>query len=690
MEMAFDGFATVCETMFMVSVERSGDVRKFDAAGMAYGGCISLMRDDGVWDMALFGGQDACLGLSRAIFAMEDDETPTPEEVTDALGELINMVSGSLRKDIGSAGASSQGSAGTSVPLFLEGEKETLQYATREIEQRAIAVVSEGYEGEIFLVWTERSSRALLRELASALGSTSADDSWGLTQILSLFQELEESFPENADDSLRETADECMSLLTDVINESVANPAGSLNSLEATVTSLVHAIAQDRPSAHIVKPVAPPAEEAKPLASAAKVERDEDDLELYAEFLEEACEGLDRCDEILMDVEGGASDPQVITEYVAELFRIYHSTKGVASCSELDDIAEVGHSTEEVLSEVRDGKLKFEAHVVDIVFESTALMRRLVDIVREAVEASVEFIRDPAVPALIEKLNVVHKGGVPEGLANAADPVEAAPAAPKVDKPKAKLKETVKVDMELLNALDEMLNRLRTVEDAITSDEIILQEAGEQTLAAIDELPGVAQGLFEISTKLRMVTMKPVFQKMSRLVRDLSKKTQKMVRLNLEGEDTRIDRKMVEKVGAPLVHMVRNAIDHGIEGADDRKAANKTPLGQIGLAAYHEGENMIVAISDDGKGLDPEILLAKALKQNLIETADGMTEQEVFHLIFHPGFSTAAAVTDISGRGVGMDVVKQDISSMGGHVDIESKVGAGSVFKIVLPLISGK
>jgi two-component system chemotaxis sensor kinase CheA len=185
---------------------------------------------------------------------------------------------------------------------------------------------------------------------------------------------------------------------------------------------------------------------------------------------------------------------------------------------------------------------------------------------------------------------------------------------------------------------------------------------------------------------MRMVPVSGVFQKMARLVRDLSRKSGKQVRLVTSGETTEVDRSMVENIADPLVHMIRNAVDHGLEPPDARVAAGKPPMGEIRLSACHEGGSVVIQIEDDGRGLDQAAIVRKAVEKGLIESADGMSEAEISALIFAPGFSTAKEVTEISGRGVGMDVVKRNIESMRGRILISSTRGAGTRFKIVLPL----
>lgn len=190
---------------------------------------------------------------------------------------------------------------------------------------------------------------------------------------------------------------------------------------------------------------------------------------------------------------------------------------------------------------------------------------------------------------------------------------------------------------------------------------------------------------------MRMVPMKGTFNKMARLVRDLSRKVGKNVNFTTEGEDTEIDRNLVDIINDPLVHMVRNAVDHGIETPEERAARGKPQTGEIKLCAYHSAGCVVVEIEDDGKGLDRDRIIAKAREKGLIPDIPGFNEQslsdrEVYNMIFEPGFSTAKTVTDVSGRGVGMDVVKKNIESLRGQAEIRSEPGQGSVFKLSLPL----
>ncbi|MGN2254685.1 chemotaxis protein CheA [Frateuria sp. GZRe12] len=209
-------------------------------------------------------------------------------------------------------------------------------------------------------------------------------------------------------------------------------------------------------------------------------------------------------------------------------------------------------------------------------------------------------------------------------------------------------------------------------------------------------LPLLQQGLVQLARHarelqesvmgIRMLPIASVFNRFPRLVRDLSQKLGKQVKLELHGEQTELDKTVLEKIGDPMVHLVRNAIDHGLEMPDKRRAAGKHEMGTLKLDAFHRGGNIVVEVSDDGAGLNREAIVNKAIERGLIASGEGLSEEAVGELIFQPGFSTAAVTTDLSGRGVGMDVVRRNVSDLGGTVTIRSKPGQGSVFTITLPL----
>jgi two-component system chemotaxis sensor kinase CheA len=210
--------------------------------------------------------------------------------------------------------------------------------------------------------------------------------------------------------------------------------------------------------------------------------------------------------------------------------------------------------------------------------------------------------------------------------------------------------------------------------------------ADEQLALALGQLRGITKDLQRTTMALRMVPIGGVFQKMSRLVRDVSGQLGKEITLVIDGEETELDRTVIEEIGDPLVHMIRNSADHGIEPAAERVAAGKPPAGTITLQAFHQGGFVVVRISDDGRGLDPARIRSTAEARGIVSRSTPLEPREVLELIFAPGFSTAAAVTDLSGRGVGMDVVRRNIEKLRGKIEIESTPGRGTTFTISIPL----
>lgn len=208
----------------------------------------------------------------------------------------------------------------------------------------------------------------------------------------------------------------------------------------------------------------------------------------------------------------------------------------------------------------------------------------------------------------------------------------------------------------------------------------------ERLSSGLDQLLQNTKELQENVMKIRMLPISFAFNRFPRMIRDLSVKIGKKVDLQINGENTELDKTVMEKIGDPLVHLVRNAIDHGIEPLEDRLAAGKSETGIIKLDAYHKGGNIVIEIQDDGKGIDPEVIATKAIEKGIISDTAGMSDGQIYELIFEPGFSTAAAISDISGRGVGMDVVRKNIKALGGRIDIESEKGKGSIFRVHLPL----
>lgn len=245
---------------------------------------------------------------------------------------------------------------------------------------------------------------------------------------------------------------------------------------------------------------------------------------------------------------------------------------------------------------------------------------------------------------------------------------------------------TVKVDTDKLDSLVDLVGELVIAQSMINSSKIIADTRDQKLDRDLAQVTRITSELQKTTMSMRMVPIRQTFQKMIRLVRDLSRKSGKQVELSMSGEDTEIDRNMVEAIYDPLVHMIRNSVDHGIETPQERLNAGKPAQGSILLKAYHQGGDVNIEINDDGRGLDKKKILNKAIERGLIESTATLSDSEIFNLIFHPGFSTADKITDVSGRGVGMDVVKKSIEKLRGKVDVNSVSGRGSVISIQVPL----
>ena len=245
---------------------------------------------------------------------------------------------------------------------------------------------------------------------------------------------------------------------------------------------------------------------------------------------------------------------------------------------------------------------------------------------------------------------------------------------------------SVKVDTGKLDALVDMAGEMVIAQAMVRHHPELAALQSPALLRSLAQLARITGELQKTAMSMRMVPVSGLFQKMNRLVRDLGRKTGKQAELEMVGAETELDRNVVEELADPLMHMVRNSMDHGLEPPEERVAAGKDPQGRVRLKASHQAGHIVIEIADDGRGLAREKILAKARRTGLVDDGEHLSDHEVFNFIFHPGFSTAAQVTDVSGRGVGMDVVKRQIQKLRGRIDIESVAGQGTSFFLRLPL----
>ena len=273
----------------------------------------------------------------------------------------------------------------------------------------------------------------------------------------------------------------------------------------------------------------------------------------------------------------------------------------------------------------------------------------------------------------------------PAPAAKKAPPKQAAQAAAAAQK-KAHQSQSVRVDIEKLDTLMNLMGEL--VINKVRLEQIGQTHRLTELTETLEQMDRVTTDLQNIVMKVRMVPVSAVFNRFPRMVRDVSKELNKEINLTIEGEETELDRTVIDEIGDPIMHLLRNSLDHGVEHPDDREAKGKPRTGEVGLIARHEGNNVVIMVTDDGAGINADKIRRKAVEKGMIsqEEADKLDDADAVRLIFLPGFSTAEQISDISGRGVGMDVVRSKIESLSGHVDVETHVDEGSVFKIKLPL----
>lgn len=268
--------------------------------------------------------------------------------------------------------------------------------------------------------------------------------------------------------------------------------------------------------------------------------------------------------------------------------------------------------------------------------------------------------------------------------AAAPAPAKAAakPAAPK----KSHQSQSVRVDIDKLDTLMNLMGEL--VINKVRLEQIGQTHRLAELTETLEQMDRVTTDLQNIVMKVRMVPVSAVFNRFPRMVRDISKELNKEINLTVEGEETELDRTVIDEIGDPIMHLLRNSLDHGVEHPDEREAKGKPRTGEVGLIARHEGNNVVIMVTDDGAGINADIIRKKAVEKGMIsqEEADKLDDADAVRLVFLPGFSTAEKITDISGRGVGMDVVRSKIEALSGHVDVETKIDEGSIFKIKLPL----
>ena len=401
-----------------------------------------------------------------------------------------------------------------------------------------------------------------------------------------------------------------------------------------------------------------------------------DDLELIGDFINEAGEHLANIESqiLVLERDPTAHDP------LHSVFRGFHSIKGLAGFLDLGDIRAVAHEVETLLDRARNQQLLLTPAIIDVVLESADYLRRAIAWVRARLDGTAGAA--PLFDQLLERVRAVLEGK--------AHSVEALPAEPAAaagkSKPEAETGFSLRVDAGKLDYMMDMVGELVIAQSLITHDPEIGGLENGPLQRNLQQLGRITAEVQRVAMSMRMTPVTQLFGRMNRLVRDLTRKNGKTVRLELSGEETELDKTIIEQLADPLMHMVRNSLDHGLEGPEERVAAGKPAEGKLVLSAAHQAGNILIEITDDGRGLNTERILKKARERGLVPEGKNLSENEIFFMIFEPGFSTAEAITEVSGRGVGMDVVRRQITGLRGRIEIQSARGRGTTFLMRLPL----
>ncbi len=453
-----------------------------------------------------------------------------------------------------------------------------------------------------------------------------------------------------------------------------------------------------------------------------------EDQELLEGFLSETAELLEKLDDDLVALEKSSDDADLLNR----IFRSIHTVKGASSFLGFDLLVKVTHKTEDVLNRLRKGELQVTPEIMDVILEATDLVKVLVSDIKagEIQEREIDGTIAKLLPLLMETVAAVQPqveappsepaDSTVSPEAETVAPVEPSPPQDVPSAPQQKAggdvvmkkspappkpaegrgddlsdNTTVRVDIkrldDLMNQVGELVlerNRMIQINQNLQQEDFSKVDFNEEFGKLTKRMNFVTSELQMQVLKMRMLPVEKVFKKFPRIVRSMARDLGKEVDLHIFGEETELDRSVVDEIGDPLIHLIRNAMDHGLEMPEQRLASGKPRVGNLVLSAVHEGNQIIISIKDDGNGIDTDRVGRKALEKGLVteEQLAAMSQREMFDLIFLPGFSTKDKANDLSGRGVGMDVVKTNIKKLNGLIEIKSEKGQGSEFILRLPL----
>ncbi len=415
----------------------------------------------------------------------------------------------------------------------------------------------------------------------------------------------------------------------------------------------------------------------------------QDNSEFIAEFLVESAENLDALDRDLLALERTPDDPQL----VAGVFRSIHTIKGNSGFFGFSRLGALAHAGEHLLGRIRDGAVAFDARSSAPLYALVDALRIILDSIRDAgVEGDHDFRELSRALAAAAEAGQTSAPPAPQAASAVEQPPAApAPIVPQPTEPPAAAPAaatapdtTIRVDVGVLASILDLVGELVLARNELRS----IDTADTAVLAAAQRINAVTGALQEAAVKTRLQPIDHVLGKFPRTVRDVAVACGKEVRLVIDGADTELDRSLVEAIRDPLTHLVRNAVDHGIESPADRVARGKPREGRLSLRAFQESGRVTIEVADDGGGIPVEAVRAKAVARGLVtaDAAAALADHDVLQFIFEPGFSTAAKVTSVSGRGVGMDVVRTNIEAIGGTVDLDSRPGLGTTVRVRVPL----
>ncbi len=425
---------------------------------------------------------------------------------------------------------------------------------------------------------------------------------------------------------------------------------------------------------------------------------DDFEKELKTGFLEEAAQALADTEQCFLNLETAKDDPSI----VEKIFRLAHNLKGSARAVGFEDMGHFTHQLESLLLKIKNKEIDIHSQTITLLLKANDHLQLMISILKGDLNGKVdssELLNEIQAQLSGQQIAPVQKTTQP-AIENKTteleknEEVSIDQSQPTVElsfnKKATSVTAPQQVDESIRVNLKKLENLLNNVGEMVILQTVLNQQKNQipspLLQKTIVQLSKISKNIQEITMSLRMLPLKQTFQKMQRIVRDTAVAVNKNVQLNLSGEDTELDKTVIDMIGDPLVHLIRNAVDHGIESTEDRVAKGKSEIGSIALQAYHQGGHIIIEVRDDGKGLDAEKLKSKAIEKGILKPNQVLSEQDAYQLIFAPGFSTKAEVTDISGRGVGLDVVKTNIESLQGDVQIQTELGKGTCFRIQLPL----